>query len=275
MKEHVPATSSQPGGEQERRSGAAATRSRDAGSNPAPVASSTVQTTTSESAQQGYQPQALGGPPPSEGSRSLSPEDPRFEKAVQYDGVRRFQRNPLVNAADLEDLAQECRIAVWRQAPNSRSLAARYAAIDWHRREFWRKRDGRYVQRGPRWHEQLARYPVQNHSGKGGLAIGGIQEDSDHIWRRRFSVFDRALDDAEAEDASPELAVLRVAIDRVLAGMERRNALILRLRYLHSYLQAEIGEELGISESRVCQLLPKAEAEFLSIWRRLEFKQAA
>lgn len=70
-----------------------------------------------------------------EAARGLSPEDPRFNRAVRA-GVRMFSHRNHLCGADLDDLAQEIRIALWQKGGQYPKRVARQRAIDWWRKAF-------------------------------------------------------------------------------------------------------------------------------------------
>jgi RNA polymerase sigma-B factor len=61
-----------------------------------------------------------------------------------------------------------------------------------------------------------------------------------------------------AEDNEFELTELRVALGPALARLDERERRILSLRFYGNQTQAEIGEQLGISQMHVSRLLAKA-----------------
>jgi RNA polymerase sigma factor for flagellar operon FliA len=68
------------------------------------------------------------------------------------------------------------------------------------------------------------------------------------------SLLNVAVDPGDGPMAQCERRELREALSRALEGLPDRERQILALSYEHELTLAEIGELLGVSESRVCQL---------------------
>jgi RNA polymerase sigma factor for flagellar operon FliA len=68
------------------------------------------------------------------------------------------------------------------------------------------------------------------------------------------SLLNVAVDPGESPVAQFERGELRAQLARALEGLPERERQILALSYEHELTLAEIGEVLGVSESRVCQL---------------------
>jgi RNA polymerase sigma factor FliA len=73
-----------------------------------------------------------------------------------------------------------------------------------------------------------------------------------------------AADDAESSTVTPDAALLDSDLKRRLAAamgkLTERTQQVLALYYQEECTQAEIGQILGVTESRVCQILGKATA---------------
>jgi RNA polymerase sigma-B factor len=69
------------------------------------------------------------------------------------------------------------------------------------------------------------------------------------------------LDTLDAADAEIPDAIDRVLLDSLLATLESRSRLIVRLYYLHDQTQDEIGRRLGISQMHVSRLLRQGIAQ--------------
>jgi len=73
-----------------------------------------------------------------------------------------------------------------------------------------------------------------------------------------------AADDAESSLAGPDTALLDNDLKRRLSAalgkLTDRTQQVLALYYQEECTQAEIGEILGVTESRVCQILGEATA---------------
>lgn len=73
-----------------------------------------------------------------------------------------------------------------------------------------------------------------------------------------------AADDAESGTATPDVALLDSDLKRRLAAamgkLTERTQQVLALYYQEECTQAEIGQILGVTESRVCQILGEATA---------------
>ncbi len=185
----------------------------------------------------------------------LSPEDPRFERAVAH-GLDCFKTNRWLRAVDREDLAQEIRIALLDHGGAAPKMCARYAALDWWRREWGRKREGKMTSRGWRYMEALARNPVP------------VDGDTEGFIARLVNHVDRTLDGLQSREPAPDSGLLLQEMLQALEECSPRNRALLTLRYFHDCTLREIGERLGLSESRGCQLLPYAEAELRRVWKR-------
>jgi RNA polymerase sigma-B factor len=61
-----------------------------------------------------------------------------------------------------------------------------------------------------------------------------------------------------ADDHGFELAELRIALGPALAGLDEREQMMLSMRFYGNQTQAEIAEQLGISQMHVSRLLTKA-----------------
>lgn len=61
-----------------------------------------------------------------------------------------------------------------------------------------------------------------------------------------------------AADSDTERVVDRVALQRVLSGLDRREQLILSWRFADNLTQAEIGRRLGVSQMQVSRLLRRS-----------------
>ena len=68
------------------------------------------------------------------------------------------------------------------------------------------------------------------------------------------SLLNVAVDPGEGPVAQFERGELRAQLSRALEGLPERERQILAMSYEHELTLAEIGEVLGVSESRVCQL---------------------
>jgi RNA polymerase sigma factor for flagellar operon FliA len=73
-----------------------------------------------------------------------------------------------------------------------------------------------------------------------------------------------AADDAESSTATPDAVLLDTDLKRrlatAMAKLTERTQQVLALYYQEECTQAEIGEILGVTESRVCQILGEATA---------------
>jgi RNA polymerase sigma factor for flagellar operon FliA len=73
-----------------------------------------------------------------------------------------------------------------------------------------------------------------------------------------------AADDAESGNATPDVVLLDTDLKRRLASamskLTERTQQVLALYYQEECTQAEIGQILGVTESRVCQILGEATA---------------
>jgi DNA-directed RNA polymerase specialized sigma24 family protein len=72
---------------------------------------------------------------------------------------------------------------------------------------------------------------------------------------------DALIDTLDAADSEIPDAIDRVLLDSLLATLDSRSRLIVRLYYLHDLTQTEIGRRLGISQMHVSRLLRQAIAE--------------
>jgi RNA polymerase sigma factor for flagellar operon FliA len=78
-----------------------------------------------------------------------------------------------------------------------------------------------------------------------------------------------AADDAESSNAGPDAALLDSDLKRRLAlavgKLTERTQQVLALYYQEECTQAEIGQILGVTESRVCQILGEATARLRAL----------
>jgi RNA polymerase sigma factor for flagellar operon FliA len=78
-----------------------------------------------------------------------------------------------------------------------------------------------------------------------------------------------AADDAESSNATPDAVLLDTDLKRRLAAavskLTERTQQVLALYYQEECTQAEIGEILGVTESRVCQILGEATARLRAL----------
>ena len=93
-----------------------------------------------------------------------------------------------------------------------------------------------------------------------GVPLEHYQEELEQLVHVTIGVFD--AEGFGGDDPSPEtMAGRRHAMNRVRAALtrlERRDALVLALYYNEELTYAEIGEVLGVTTSRVCQLHGRA-----------------
>jgi RNA polymerase sigma factor for flagellar operon FliA len=75
---------------------------------------------------------------------------------------------------------------------------------------------------------------------------------------RRFALADVVPDPYEGPEALLEAKDMRERILKIIAGMAERERTIMVLYYIERLTLAQIGELLGITESRVCQLRARA-----------------
>ena len=71
------------------------------------------------------------------------------------------------------------------------------------------------------------------------------------------------LDTLGARDVAFDRAVDRVALDSLLASLDQRNQMIVRLYYREELTQSEIGERLGLSQMQISRLLRQATAQLV------------
>lgn len=153
--------------------------------------------------------------------------------------------------ADREELMVAAELACWNAhragitAPSSMSMTVKSRLIDYVRTASPVKRHDykRAVEAGST--EGL--FPV---SLEKPMATDGVAD-----WRTTV------LDHREASPEAAAVTAERVAaIQEHIGRLSRREQLIVKRR-LADWTFAAIGEELGITESRVCQLWPKIEAK--------------
>lgn len=175
----------------------------------------------------------------------LDPEDPRFEHAVQR-GLAAFIRNPKFQAADMEDLAQEIRIALLERGAPAPVRVAKLAAIDWWRAEYGRWRPDRSRYDGCRGHRRMELLTLRPRP--------SAKESSEDDDMGDLSIFDLR----QSQSPSPEVAILWARAQRYLPILCARHRTMLLMRYVNDCNMKEIGQHLGVSESRVVQLMPEA-----------------
>lgn len=168
----------------------------------------------------------------------------------------------LAGAIDFDDLVQAGLLALWQSArrwrpggasfPNYASRRVHRAVLDELRRS-----------RG-------ASQYMWNKARDGSLEIGGSRVDVDQL---RELTKPLSLDATHADDLSileqigeedPRLETLEnedeaSAIVELLAGVPERERLVLWLRHVEERTLREIGEIMGFTESRACQLVHRAE----------------
>lgn len=185
----------------------------------------------------------------------LPPDDPRFEHAVRR-GAASFRLTGWIQDADLEDLEQEIRIALLAKGGPAPVRVAKLAAIDWWRDLYGRRRNGEYLESARKGHRRMELLAKNLPLGDGVSA-----ETSDGHTPSAF-------DNAEATTAPPDVALLWVHAQRVLERLQERDRDLLLLRHVRDMGMKEIGNELGLSEARVSQLLPVAEGRARVAMRR-------
>lgn len=102
-------------------------------------------------------------------------------------------------------------------------------------------------------------------------ALCGAHQDAGGK-RRRYRPPPIALDDLTVEPVephvSPEAAVASTElVARLLARAHPRERAVLTAHYVEGRGLAEVGERLGISESRACQLAKAGAARIRAAWR--------
>lgn len=163
----------------------------------------------------------------------LSPNDPRFEKAVHVAVAlfwKQLHHNGLCHA-DLEDLAQELRIALLREGASYPIVVAKRRAIDW-----WRDLYGR----------------VQEARGR--CTVGRLQMEC---------LMDlREYEDEVSTGPRPDAVLLSREVCAVLSRLSSEDRYLIVARYLKDLDMKEIEAKFGVGESMAFKLMARARASF-------------
>jgi RNA polymerase sigma factor for flagellar operon FliA len=120
--------------------------------------------------------------------------------------------------------------------------------------------------------QQLGRQPAEDEvAGRLGIPLDQYQRLTGDLMRGPTlqGLSSVSADDAESSNAGPDATLLDNDLKRRLAlavgKLTERTQQVLALYYQEECTQAEIGEILGVTESRVCQILGEATARLRAL----------
>ena len=161
--------------------------------------------------------------------------DPRIERAVKS-AVLSFSQTRALNFSDLEDLAQELRIALFLQNSDAETLNAKNLAINWWRNLYGRMRNGKRDQIGKRTVERL--------------------------W------YEPELPDVAMDPPFADSTLIR-SVEAALAKLSETDRTLLRMRFLEEAPGKEIARAVGMCESRMYQHMKLAKNRFRRAFKEL------
>ena len=98
--------------------------------------------------------------------------------------------------------------------------------------------------------------------------IGALDDVVGHSDREPISLVDLLADQREGPGGAVERQELKELLGRALDGMPEREKWVVALYYFEHFTLAEIGEVLGVTESRVSQIHTKAMMHLRLFFRR-------
>lgn len=170
----------------------------------------------------------------------LDPSDPRFEKAVHW-SVGIFSKSRIRHSDDLDDIAQHVRERLLTHSfdglPEAKLQAAALQAARGYAVEWWRQRYGR---------KEYADFLAYR---SGGRPVRTY---------RKFELHLDTMPEPKAELTEQPDPILARAVHRALQRIPRDLATPLAAYYFREEHPKEIAARMGLSESRIWQLIVKA-----------------